>query len=129
MKRWIHAATINTKSFTSIKASFEDDPRSDSEILQEAEYNEGLLGIEEKVIDELGLYMDFSAVRGDYGPIWIFSDPEHENDADMWMGDLNEALCKLDYSDFAFGVVTEVISYPKEEWKERFKNYILGLIG
>ena len=108
---------------------WEDDPRSDAEIVQDAEYDEDLLDIETEVLDELGLYADFSSVRGDYGPIWFFSDPNHENNSDMWMGDLDDALKEIDYSDYCNGLVTDVIMQPKDQWKDCYKKYIIDLVG
>ena len=88
------------------------------------------MDVENEVIDELGLYIDFSSVRGDDGPIWILPDPNHENNSDMWMGGNvdEDALVRMDFSDYAYDVETEVLTAPKSEWKELYRKYIKSLI-
>ena len=115
MKRWIHAAT-------------EDDYY---EKYQEAEstYDQGdFMGTEMDVIDELGLYIDFSGVRFSTGPIWILSDTDHENNSDMWEGDLDDALVEMDFGMYKYDVITKVLLEDESKWRELYKNYLKSLI-
>lgn len=92
-------------------------------------YNDRFMNTEMKVIDEMGLYIDFSSIRYDAGPIWIFSDPNHENMSDMWEGDVDEdALAKLDFSEYTEGLIQNVLCYPQEQWARRYKKYLKSLI-
>lgn len=105
----------------------------DSDVDEYYEFDEDtfldeFLDVETKVLDDMGLYIDSSSVRGGYGPIWIFSDPEHENNADMWFGDLDEALCKMDWAEYMSGLASEVGPYPKDQWKDRYTAYLKKLI-
>jgi len=108
--------------------SYDDEELYDDETdFDELYQSDEFIGIESDVIDELGLYVDFSSVRGDSGTIWIFSDPNHENNADMWMGNLDEALAKLDYSEYIYGVIENVLTQPKDTWRENYKKYLQSL--
>ena len=80
--------------------------------------------IEDEVWEELGLYLDFSSVRGDYGTVFVYSDPNHENNADIWMGDDDAEITRIDYPDYAYSVEMDVLTAPESEWKERYKKYI-----
>lgn len=85
--------------------------------------------IEEEVWKELGLYLDFSSIRGDYGTVFAYSDPNHENNADIWMGDDDAEITRIDYPDYTYSVETEVLEYPESEWKEKYKKYLEGQIS
>lgn len=123
MKRWIHASDDYTLDDYSL-----DEERNVEDIYNHAAYDEGFLDIENDVIDELGLYIDFSAVRGTSGPIWIFFDPNHENNSDMWLGDLDDAICSMDFSEYVSDIVYNVIPQPGEKWKELYKEYLKDVI-
>lgn len=121
MKRWVHAKR-------SVKAAYNYDSGEEYISYEEAEYDMGFMDIEQEVINELGLYIDFSSVQGDSGTIWIYSDPDHKNNSDMWMGNTDEAIEVLDFSEYSYGVESEVLCYPQEEWKDRYKEYLESLI-
>ena len=129
MKRYIYS-TKQIKAATNDfdEDDFIDDDASAHDIYMEAEYERGFMDIENDVIDELGLYFDFSSVRGDAGTIFIFSDPEHENNADMWMGDTDEALARLDFSQYVEDLASYVFTKDKSEWKDSYKKYLISLI-
>ena len=123
-----YIACYNNACKKPVKAAYDYDSDEEYISYEEAEYDMGFMDIENEVIDELGLYIDFSSVRYNDGPIWIFSDPDHENDADMWMGDIDEAIAELDFSEYSYGVESEVLRYPQEEWKDRYTAYLQSLI-
>lgn len=127
MKKYIHADYDEDLD----NNGYEDEEyneRSDGDILYEAEMEDGFLEIEDQVAKELGLYFDFSTIRGDYGTMFIFSDPKQESNADMWLGDQDAELAALDYREFAYNVVNDILSQDKSKWKQLFTEYVRTLI-
>ncbi len=84
--------------------------------------------IEDEVAYELGLYLDFSSIRYGMGTIFIFSDPEHENNCDVWIGDWGAELGAIDYEDYVTGVENEVLRYPESQWKAKYTHFLQSLI-
>lgn len=80
--------------------------------------------VEEDVERELGLYLDFSTVRGASGEVFIFSDPHHLNDYDMWMGDPGAQIDRLEFSDYASYVAGNIFSKDRSEWEQLYKEYL-----
>lgn len=119
-------AEVSFTASTNVVASDAEDDEYIS--YDDAEWNMGFMDIENDVIDKLGLYLDFSAVRGDSGPVYIFADPQHENNADMWMGDPDAELARLDFSEYASGVESNVLCYPETDWASKFTSYLKSLI-
>lgn len=118
MKRQIVAETeVNT------------DSRKPAEILQDAYDNEDFFDIENDVAAELGLYLDFSSIRGDSGTVFIFSDPDHEEDSDMWMGSDDAELARIDFGDYAKAVADKVLSKDESQWEDAYQEYIQSVIG
>ena len=88
----------------------------------EEEYlSDDFRNIEDAVLAELGIYLDTSSVRGSDGEVFIFSDPDNENDSDMWMGDDDALIDQLDWQDYMFCLSDEVFSKDKSEWKDAYK--------
>ena len=92
------------------------------------EYIDEFLPYEEEVLHELGLYLDTSSVRGDYGSVYIYSDPEGENDdVDMWMGDPDALLAKVEWQ-YYMSAIARVLSKDESEWEDAYKTMITELI-
>lgn len=91
------------------------------------EYIDEFLPYEEEVLHELGLYLDTSSVRGDYGSVYIYSDPEGENDVDMWMGDEDALLAKVEWQ-YYMSAIARVLSKDESEWEDAYKTMITELI-
>lgn len=114
----------STASIPSSDSDFDEDSIDD--IIEQA-YEAGFADIADKVEQQLGLYLDFSAVRGDYGTVFIFSDPDDENNADLWLGDPDAEITHIDYSTYTVNLVNDVLSKPKSKWRSRYKQYLLEL--
>ena len=104
------------------------DSRKPAEILQDAYDNKDFFDIENDVAAELGLYLDFSSIRGDSGTVFIFSDPDHEEDGDMWMGPDDAELARIDFGDYAEAVADKVLSKDESQWEDAYQEYIQSLI-
>lgn len=123
------AEDIPFNACNKVNASLDiDEDRDSGEIVYDAEYDYGFLDIEEEVHKDLGLYLDFSSVRGSYGPIFIYDSTGYECNSDMWDGDPDAEITSIDYSEWADDVVTEVLCNPEEEWERLYKEYIQSLI-
>jgi hypothetical protein len=106
----------------------EYDEGSASEIYNQLCEEHNFFDIENAVADELGVYLDFSSVRGDEGEVFIFSDEDHENsDSDMWMGDDDALITKVSFSDYVDGV-KEATSGDEGQWEQKYRSYLEGLI-
>lgn len=145
MKKWIHEsedikeveanADIPEDDKKTVKASDEPDwdwddtdyEDKDEDYVSYSDVENDFVETEEEVMSELGLYLDFSSVRNGHGPVFIYSDPNNENNSDMWMGDDEAYIDKLDYSYYVEDIEAEVLQYPKDEWRARYKAYLQGL--
>jgi len=121
-KEWLQEDVQGCGVMGSEKVCGADD--EDYYSIDEAYEDESLLDVENDASAELGIYMDFSSVRGDSGTIFIFSDPDQENDADMWFGDEDAELAAIDFAEYAEGVEENVLQYDQSEWLDRYKAYI-----
>ena len=92
------------------------------------EYIDEFLPYEQEVLHELGLYLDTSSVRGDYGSVYIYSDPEGENDVDMWMGDPDALLAKVEWQYYLLAVARDVLSKDESEWEDAYKTLMTEMI-
>ena len=84
-------------------------------------------GLEDDIAYKLGLYIDWSAVRGEGGPIFICDDPDHENNSDMWDGSDEDILRKMDFSDYKDFIEEDILTHPQEEWAKLYKSYLQDL--
>ena len=85
--------------------------------------------IENEVFAELGIYVDFSSVRGNSGTLFIYADPTHECSSDVWDGDEDAEITSVPFEDYSYEVEERVLAYPEEEWEVRFKDYVETLIS
>lgn len=150
MKKWLHEhedipaddktkvkahADIPADDKKTVKASDEPDwdwddtdyEDEDEDYVTYDEVENDFVPTEEEVMKELGLYLDFSSIRNGHGPVFIYSDPDHECNSDMWDGDEEAYIDRLDYSDYTSDIEAEVLQYPKDEWRDRYKTYLQGL--
>lgn len=104
-----------------------DDDEDAADVLYRAEEDYGFMDIEDQVHNEAGIYVDYSAVRGGYGPVFIFQDPNHECMSDMWDGDPEAEIGRIEYNDYAEDIIQNVLIYPRDEWKTRYRKFIDNL--
>ena len=81
--------------------------------------------IEEQVWAELGLYLDMSSVRFDDGTVFIYSDPNQENDADIWMGDEDAEITRISYPEYKWKI-ENIMRKPRSQWRDLYKKYLEG---
>ena len=104
-----------------------DDDMTDDDMLNYQDAIDGydFYEIENSVAEELGIYLDFSSIRGDSGTIFIFSDPEQENSGcDVWLGDEDAELGYIDFEDYTYFLENEVFTQPEDQWRSIYKKYI-----
>ena len=118
LSRWANSAMVEVDCF-----SDEDWCNSYYDIACDTDFFE----VEEDVERELGLYLDFSTVRGTGGEVFIFSDPDHLNNYDMWMGDPGAEIDRLEFSDYASYVAGNIFSEDKSKWRDLYRDYLISL--
>ena len=92
-------------------------------------FDEGLFDIEMDLLQELGVYLDTSSVRGGAGDAMFFNDPEGLNsDCDTWCGSWDDLITQLEWEDFEHLVETKVLAYPKSEWESRYRQLLLSIL-
>lgn len=119
MKRYVTASNKYSKSI------FRDDP-IDAVRVAEADDNWGQ--VEYYVSSKLGLFLDFSGVRFSSGPVLIFSDPDLENDSDMWLGDDDALIATIGYYDYCDYITSTILNKPKSQWNSLYQKFLESLI-
>ena len=107
----------------------DEDDEDPFEVLMRAYDDKEFMNVENEVFDDLGIYADFSSIRYQDGNVYLFPDPNHENDADTWMGSFDDMIADIDYRDYVSGVVENVLAFDESEWKERFASFIKSFIN
>lgn len=116
--------TVSPNESKEVKAaSWPDYPYDDEEYLT---YEDNFFNtdMETDAINDAGLYIDWSSVRGDSGPMYICYDPNHECNSDMWDGSDEDILAVIDFSEYKDYIESEILSQPEEEWSQLFRQYL-----
>ncbi len=117
----IHVTASNKYS----KSILRDDPIN---AVRVAEEDDNWGQVEYYISSKLGLFLDFSGVRFSSGPVLIFSDPDLENDSDMWLGDDDELVATIDYYDYCEYVANNILCKPKSQWSDLYRKFLESLI-
>lgn len=79
--------------------------------------------IAEEVWAELGIYLDLSSVRYNDGTVFIYADPDQENNADIWLGDIDDELVSIDFPEYQYHI-QKIMRKPQSQWKDLYKKYL-----
>ena len=101
----------------------------DYEILSEFEDENNMFEIEDKVAAELGIYCDFSSIRGGYGTIFIYSDPNHECNWDTWNGPEDALITSIDYPSYIYDMISKVMIESNGDYGAAYKKLLQSYIN
>lgn len=118
-----HLRDYYNRLFNGSGDSISDDDDDKSDMFDQASTDEAY-DIEEAAASELGVYFDFSSIRYHDGTVFIYSDPNHENDSDIWMGDDDAEVGSVDYQSWAYALANAVQNNNPKKFIDFVKSEI-----